>query len=65
MQQALRNNLTLPLVFLDVEIKGVPLGRIEFLLFTHTSPLAAENFRAMCTGERGLVPDPVPLRAAE
>ena len=28
-------------------------GRIEFVLYAHESPRAAENFRAMCTGERG------------
>ena len=51
-----------PRVFLDVEItrkKNAPStdlpsrGRIEFVLYAHESPRAAENFRAMCTGERG------------
>ncbi len=27
------------------------------VLFTDIAPLAAENFRAMCTGEKGIVPD--------
>jgi peptidyl-prolyl isomerase D len=27
-----------------------------FALYARESPLAAENFRAMCTGERGVVP---------
>jgi hypothetical protein len=40
----------LPLVYLDVSIKGKPLGRMEFVLFTNTSPWAAENMRRMCTG---------------
>jgi hypothetical protein len=37
-------------VYLDVAIKGKPVGRMEFVLFTNTSPWAAENMRRMCTG---------------
>ncbi|KAL6764763.1 cyclophilin-like domain-containing protein [Haematococcus lacustris] len=47
----LRDDVTLPLVWLDVAIKGKPIGRMEFVLFTNTSPWAAENMRRMCTGE--------------
>ncbi len=46
----------LPRTFFDVEIAGVPKGRIVFALYTDVSPLAAENFRALCTGEKGRVP---------
>lgn len=53
---ALRNNETLPMVWLDVEIKGKPVGRIEMVLFSHISPRAAENMRQLCTGESGVVP---------
>jgi len=42
-----------PRVFFDVEINGETTGRIEFVLYAHESPRAAENFRAMCTGEKG------------
>ncbi|PVF95912.1 hypothetical protein CPB86DRAFT_787592 [Serendipita vermifera] len=42
-----------PRVFLDVEIDGVSTGRIIFQLFTDIVPKTAENFRALCTGERG------------
>ena len=35
----------LQLVFLDVEIKKKPVGRIEMVLFSDVSPRAAENFR--------------------
>ena len=42
--------------FFDVEIKGEPKGRIVFALYDDISPLAAENFRQLCTGEKGVVP---------
>ncbi|KAL3909585.1 MAG: hypothetical protein SGPRY_009368 [Prymnesium sp.] len=51
-----------PRVFLDIEItrkatapvSSLPQkGRIEFILYAHEAPRAAENFRAMCTGEKG------------
>jgi len=39
------------LVYLDVSINDAPAKRIEFILYTTISPLAAENFRLMCLGE--------------
>ena len=39
-------------VFLDIAIGGQPAGRIEIDLHDDT-PLTSENFRALCTGERG------------
>mmetsp|Transcript_13430 Transcript_13430/g.22358 ORF Transcript_13430/g.22358 Transcript_13430/m.22358 type:complete len:252 (+) Transcript_13430:1-756(+) len=42
-----------PRVFFDIQIDGKAAGRIEFVLYAHEAPRAAENFRAMCTGERG------------
>eukprot|EP00892_Ulva_mutabilis_P000604 jgi/Ulvmu1/10544/UM064_0082.1 len=53
---ALRSNTSMPLVFLDVSIKGQPQGRMEFVLFTAEAPRAAENFRQLCTAEAGIVP---------
>ncbi|KIZ05729.1 peptidylprolyl isomerase D (cyclophilin D) [Monoraphidium neglectum] len=50
----LRANASLPLVYLDVGIKGKYVGRIEIVLFTHISPRAAENYRQLCTGEHGI-----------
>mmetsp|Transcript_37269 Transcript_37269/g.37953 ORF Transcript_37269/g.37953 Transcript_37269/m.37953 type:complete len:199 (-) Transcript_37269:110-706(-) len=41
-------------VFFDVEIDGTPAGRITMGLFGETVPKTAENFRALCTGEKGL-----------
>jgi hypothetical protein len=42
--------LDLPLVYMDVSIKGKPAGRMEFVLYTDISPLAAECMRRLCTG---------------
>ncbi|KAI7886785.1 hypothetical protein K492DRAFT_203049 [Lichtheimia hyalospora FSU 10163] len=42
-----------PKVFFEVSAAGAPLGRITFELFNDTVPKTAENFRALCTGEKG------------
>jgi len=42
-----------PKVFFDVSISDEPAGRIVFELFADTTPKTAENFRALCTGEKG------------
>lgn len=42
-----------PQVFFDISIGGKPAGRIEFELFADACPKTAENFRALCTGEKG------------
>lgn len=44
-----------PVVFFDITIGGKPTGRIEMTLRADTVPRTAENFRALCTGEKGLV----------
>ena len=41
-------------VFFDIAIDGSPAGRIEMLLHSDVVPKTAENFRALCTGERGV-----------
>ena len=43
-----------PVVFFDLSIGGRDIGRLEMELFNHVVPRTAENFRALCTGERGL-----------
>ncbi|KAI9250781.1 peptidyl-prolyl cis-trans isomerase cyp5 [Sporodiniella umbellata] len=43
----------LPKVFFDVAVNGNPSGRMTFKLFADTVPKTAENFRALCTGEKG------------
>ncbi|KAF7643385.1 hypothetical protein LDENG_00240570, partial [Lucifuga dentata] len=40
-------------VFMDVEIGGEPAGRLLFELFSDVCLKTSENFRALCTGERG------------
>ncbi|CAD7696009.1 unnamed protein product [Ostreobium quekettii] len=43
-----------PVVFFDVEAGGSPLGRIEMELYADVVPKTAENFRCLCTGEKGV-----------
>ncbi|EEC13619.1 peptidyl-prolyl cis-trans isomerase, putative [Ixodes scapularis] len=42
-----------PKVFFDIEADGQPLGRITMELRADVVPRTAENFRALCTGEKG------------
>src|ERR1700712_5700764 len=42
-----------PRVFFDMEADGVALGRITMELEADVVPRTAENFRALCTGEKG------------
>ncbi|CAN8020238.1 hypothetical protein HPB47_014006 [Ixodes persulcatus] len=42
-----------PRVFFDVTADGAPLGRIVMELRPDVVPKTAENFRALCTGEKG------------
>uniref|UniRef100_A0A8D0XI96 E3 SUMO-protein ligase RanBP2 n=1 Tax=Sus scrofa TaxID=9823 RepID=A0A8D0XI96_PIG len=44
---------TNPVVFFDVCADDQPLGRITMELFSNVVPQTAENFRALCTGEKG------------
>jgi len=49
----LEKELKNPTVFFDISIDGNASGRITFELFADVVPKTAENFRCLCTGERG------------
>ena len=49
-----RHSMPNPSVFMDVAIGGNPAGRLEFELYADAAPNTAENFRALCTGEKGM-----------
>ncbi|KAL7866306.1 hypothetical protein SRHO_G00115530 [Serrasalmus rhombeus] len=42
-----------PVVFFTVAADGEVIGKITMELFAHIVPKTAENFRALCTGEKG------------
>ena len=46
-------NTNRPHCFFDITVDGAPLGRIEFELYSDIVPITAENFRCLCTGEKG------------
>jgi peptidylprolyl isomerase len=50
-----------PRVFFDITIADKPAGRVTFELFADAAPKTAENFRALCTGEKGVGKQGKPL----
>ena len=49
-----KNNLNERLhCFFDIAINNQNIGRIEFELYSDITPKTCENFRALCTGEKG------------
>jgi peptidyl-prolyl isomerase D len=41
------------IAYFDLTVGGKPVGRLVFSLFNDLVPKTAENFRALCTGEKG------------
>lgn len=39
--------------YFEIELGGLNAGRIVFELFNDVAPKSAENFRSLCTGEKG------------
>lgn len=51
-----------PRCYLDISIGGELEGRIVVELYSDIVPRTADNFRALCTGEKGIGPNTgVPL----
>ena len=50
-----------PRVFFDMSIGGANAGRIVFELYAKDTPICAENFRCLCTGEKGIGKSGKPL----
>jgi len=51
--QASLKSKTNPEVYFDISIDGEDAGKITFELFNGVCPKTVENFRALCTGEKG------------
>ncbi|KJZ73850.1 Peptidyl-prolyl cis-trans isomerase D [Hirsutella minnesotensis 3608] len=55
------DNKTRPRVFFDISIGGKAAGRITMELYSDLVPKTVENFRCLCTGEKGLGKSGKPL----
>ena len=50
-----------PRVFFDVTVGGTPTGRVVMELYSDVVPKTTENFRCLCTGEKGVGKSGKPL----
>ncbi|KAG5501741.1 hypothetical protein JIQ42_05593 [Leishmania sp. Namibia] len=48
-----------PVVYFDITAEGDALGRVSVELFRDVVPKTSENFRSLCTGERGCAQCPL------
>ena len=55
------SNMSNPKVFFDITIGGTAAGRIVMELRCDVAPKTAENFRCLCTGEKGTGKSGTPL----
>merc|ERR1711935_1160628 len=53
LQLSHQNKMSNPTVYFDMTLNDQAAGRVEFELFADVVPKTAENFRALCTGEKG------------
>jgi len=58
---AAAKKMSRPRVFFDITIDGKPSGRVVMELYADIVPKTAENFRALCTGEKGMGKSGKPL----
>ncbi len=49
-----------PRVYMDISVDNHNMGRIEFELYADC-PITSENFRCLCTGEKGIGKSGKPL----
>ncbi|CBZ53099.1 Peptidylprolyl isomerase D (Cyclophilin D),related [Neospora caninum Liverpool] len=52
-KQGIRNVAKCPKVYMDIKVGDKEPKRVVFALYNDTVPKTAENFRALCTGEKG------------
>jgi len=51
-------------VFFDVSLDSIPLGRIHIELFPSLAPKTVENFRQFCTGEHRRSEQPIGYKSS-
>ncbi|PAV18254.1 peptidyl-prolyl cis-trans isomerase [Pyrrhoderma noxium] len=54
-------NKNRPIAYFDINEGEKPIGRVVFSLYSDLVPKTAENFRALCTGEKGVGKSGKPL----
>ncbi|KAF9460416.1 peptidyl-prolyl cis-trans isomerase [Collybia nuda] len=52
---------TRPITYFDISIGDTAIGRVIFSLYSDLVPKTSENFRALCTGEKGIGKSGKPL----